>query len=91
MSDAKKIPDIRNVIAFVGGAAAALILPKALKSKPARKAAVYAVAKGMRLQNDACGAFEEIREDARDIYHEAKEQAENKAQGEGAKDGIQSV
>jgi hypothetical protein len=86
MSDTKKILEACNLLAFIGGAAAALVVPKALKSSCARRAAVYAVAKGMQLQNDARSAFEEIREDAQDIYYEAKEQAKNKAQGENAEE-----
>jgi hypothetical protein len=84
MSDAKKILESGSLLAFVGGAAAALIAPRLLKSACVRKAAVSAVAKGMQLQNDARCAFEEIREDAQDIYHEAKEQARNRDRDEAA-------
>jgi hypothetical protein len=80
MSDVKKILESGTLLAFAGGAAAALLAPKVLKSACVRKAAVSAVAKGMQLQNDAISAFSEICEDAQDIYHEAKEQAKNKAE-----------
>jgi hypothetical protein len=84
MSDTKKILESCGLLAFAGGAVAALIVPKILKSDCVRKAAVHAVAKGMRLQNDALCAFEEIREDAQDIYHEAKDRAKRKAEDETA-------
>jgi hypothetical protein len=80
MSDAKKLLESGSLLAFVGGAAAALLAPKILKSACVRKAAVSAVARGMQLQNDAISAFSEICEDAQDIYHEAKEQTKNKAE-----------
>jgi hypothetical protein len=86
MSDAKGILEDGKLLAFALGAAAALFVPKALKGSRARKAAVCAVAKGMRLRDDARSAFEEIREDAQDIYCEAKERARNKAQGESAEE-----
>jgi hypothetical protein len=79
MSDVKKILEKSNLIAFVGGAVAAAIVPGILRSAPVRKAAVCAVAKGMKLQEDAIGAFEEIREDAQDIYCEAKDRAKGGA------------
>jgi hypothetical protein len=86
MSDVKKLLENGSLLAFAGGVAAALLAPKVLKSACVRKAAVYAVAKGMQLQNDAIGAFEEIREDAQDIYCEAKDRARAKAQGETAEE-----
>jgi hypothetical protein len=79
MSDAKKILERSSLIAFVGGALAAAVVPGIVKSAPVRKAAVYAVAQGMKLQEDAVGAFEEIREDAQDIYCEAKDRAKGGA------------
>ena len=84
MNEAKKLLEGCGLLAFAGGAAAALIVPKLLKSARVRKAAVCAVAKGMQLQNDALGALAEIREDAQDIYHEAKDRARSKAQSEDA-------
>jgi hypothetical protein len=40
----------------------------------------------MQIQNDARSVFDEICEDAQDIYYEAKEQTRNKAQSENAED-----
>jgi hypothetical protein len=83
MSDVKKILDGYGLLAFVGGAAAALIAPKVLKSACVRKAAVYAVAKGMDIRDGATCVFEEICEDAQDIYCEAKARA-GKSEGQEA-------
>ncbi len=60
---------------FIGGAAAALIGLKALKTKTARKLAVNALATGMKLQEDARVSYENIREDAADLCYEAKMEA----------------
>ncbi|MDR1572212.1 MAG: DUF1490 domain-containing protein [Clostridiales Family XIII bacterium] len=79
MGDLKRILEVSSLTAFIGGIAAAIIAPRVVKSRYARKAAVYAVAKGMQLQEDAMCAIEGIREDAQDIYHEARERAGRKA------------
>jgi hypothetical protein len=79
MSDLSKILNASRIAAFIGGAAAAVIAPRVVSSGRVRKAAVYAVAKGMRLQEDAARVFEGIREDAQDVYHEAKERAGKQA------------
>lgn len=60
---------------FVGGIAAGLLLPPIVKSRAARRAAVCVTAKGMRLKDDAVAAYNTIKEDAQDVYAEAKEQA----------------
>ncbi|MDR2355536.1 MAG: DUF1490 domain-containing protein [Clostridiales Family XIII bacterium] len=86
MSDVKKFLENGGLLAFIGGAATALIAPGLLRSARVRKAAVYAVAKGMQLQSDAAVALAEIREDAQDIYHEARDRARRKAQGEDAEE-----
>jgi co-chaperonin GroES (HSP10) len=52
--------------------AAGLILPSAAKSQPARKAAVAAVAKGMLARDAAKEVIASVKEDAQDIYAEAK-------------------
>jgi hypothetical protein len=88
MSDAKKVLDRYGLLAFIGGAVAAVIAPKVLKSNCVRKAAVRAVAKGMQLQDSAVSAFEEIREDAQDIYCEAKDRARAKS-GSDAEEGTE--
>lgn len=74
----------KKVWAFVGGVAAGLILPPLVKSKTARKAAVSVVAKGMNLKDDAKTAYESIKEDAQDVYAEAKQKA---AEGDGPAEG----
>lgn len=70
----------KKLWAFVGGVAAGLVLPPLVKSKTARKAAVSVVAKGMGIKDDAKAACEAIKEDAQDVYAEAKQKA---AQGDG--------
>jgi hypothetical protein len=65
----------KKLLAFAGGVAAGLILPPIAKSKAARKAAVSLVAKGMCLKDSALAAYESVREDAQDIYEEAKKKA----------------
>ena len=79
MSDLKNFLEVSRLAAFVGGVVAAVVVPRALKSSYAKKAAVYAVAKGMELQDEAVSFIEDIREDARDVYHEARERAVKKA------------
>lgn len=71
---------------FAGGVAAGLIVPQIVKSKTARKAAVSVVAKGMGLRDDAKAACEAIKEDAQDVYAEAKQKA---AEGDGPDDETQ--
>ena len=60
---------------FIGGIVAGLILPSLAKSKTARKAAVNLTAKGMGLRENAVTAYESIKEDAQDVYSEAKRKA----------------
>ena len=66
----------KKTLAFVGGVAAGLLLPVAMKSKTARKVAVTITAKGMQLKDDVRTAMETIKEDAQDIYAEAKAQGQ---------------
>lgn len=61
--------------AFVGGVVAGLILSPLAKSKAARKAAVCLTAKGMSLRDGAVYTYERIKEDAQDVYAEAKKKA----------------
>lgn len=70
----------KKVWTFVGGVAAGLILPPLVKSKTVRKAAVAVTAKGMSLKDDAKAACESIKEDAQDVYAEARQRA---AEGDG--------
>lgn len=56
--------------------AAAIILGKAiLKSSTTRNAAVKGLAKGMKLQNDAKAAFQNMKDEASDICYDAKAEA----------------
>lgn len=64
----------KKVLAFVGGIATATIGVKILKSGPVRKAAVKTLACGMKLKDDAMTAMETIKEDAQDVYSEARQQ-----------------
>lgn len=57
---------------FVGGILAGLVLPPIVRSKTVRKAAVAVTAKSMNLKDNAVSAFESIKEEAQDIYAEAK-------------------
>ena len=66
----------KKVWTFVGGIAAGLVLPPLVKSKTARKAAVSVVAKGMSLKDEAQAACESIKEDAQDVYAEARQKAD---------------
>lgn len=65
----------QKVLAFLGGVATATLGVKILKSAPVRKAAVCTIAEGMRLRDDAMSTLESLREDALDLYHEARRQA----------------
>jgi hypothetical protein len=65
-----------NVLIFACGGVASLIGACFLKSKTAHKLAVRGVANGMRLKNDALRKAEAIREEAQDIYEEAKRESE---------------
>ncbi|GBU23365.1 hypothetical protein R80B4_03282 [Fibrobacteres bacterium R8-0-B4] len=69
---------------FIMGVLAAIIGVRFLKSKVARKIAVRGVAEGLRLKSDALRNFEEIREEAQDIYEEAKRETD---QGQGKSGG----
>lgn len=65
-----------HLIAFGCGVAATLIGAKVVKSKAARRCTVKAVAKGLQLRDDAQHALHGIKEEAEDIYAEAKQQSE---------------
>lgn len=66
-----KLPN-RTVLTFAAGAVAALAAGKFLKSKTAHNLAVRGVAGGMRVKDAALKTAENIREEALDIYEEAK-------------------
>ncbi|MCL2201903.1 MAG: DUF1490 domain-containing protein [Oscillospiraceae bacterium] len=64
-----------KVLFFVGGAAAAIVGSKIAKSEKTRKFCVKTLAKGMMLQDSAKECFQNIKEEATDIYEDAKKQA----------------
>jgi hypothetical protein len=57
---------------FLWGIIAALAVPAFVKSKTAHKLAVNGVAGGMRIKDEAVRKAEVIREEAVDIYEEAR-------------------
>ncbi|ERJ89230.1 hypothetical protein RUMCAL_02985 [Ruminococcus callidus ATCC 27760] len=59
----------------VGGAVAMVIGKKIVTAKKTRQLAVSGLAKGMKLQNDAKAAFQNMKDEAQDICCDAKEQA----------------
>ena len=67
----------RKVLAYIGGIATATWGVKILKSAPVRKAAVCIMASGMKLHDNAMSAFEAIKEDAEDLYHEACQKSDS--------------
>lgn len=66
-----KIKEDGKLTAFVLGAAAALAGAKAVKSQTFYKLCVKGLAGGMRAQNDAKVIFENMKEDAQDMYYDA--------------------
>ncbi|MDR0570800.1 MAG: DUF6110 family protein [Clostridiales Family XIII bacterium] len=67
-----ELPNKTFLITFVGGAAAALAARAFAKSKTAHKLAVRGVAGGLRVRDNALKKVETIREEAQDIYEEAR-------------------
>ena len=63
---------------FVGGAVAALVGKKALKSKAIHKLTVQGIAAGIKLQKDALEKIQNIKEEATDLYMDAHAHAESK-------------
>ena len=64
---------------FVGGVATGVFS----RSKTARKACVNGLAKGMLLKDSASEALQNMKDEAQDIYEEAKSKAaEERAQAE---------
>ncbi|MCD7951256.1 MAG: DUF6110 family protein [Erysipelotrichaceae bacterium] len=62
----------KKVWAFVGGVVTTVATQNFVKSKTARDLAVKGLANGMRIKDEASESFETIKEDAKDIYYEAK-------------------
>ncbi|MDL2246905.1 DUF6110 family protein [Methanobrevibacter sp. OttesenSCG-928-K11] len=72
----KKIDQIyehKNALLFVGGVAAAIIGKKVLESDVVKKSTVNAMAQVMTIQKDAEETFQNMKEDAEDICHDAEE------------------
>jgi len=65
-----------KVLFFLGGAAAVIVGKKVINSEKARQLCVKGLAQGMILQDCAKEALQNIKEDAHDIYHDAKKQAD---------------
>lgn len=61
----------KKLWAFIGGAAAGLFL----RGKTARKIAVNGIACGMQTRDKINAEIQSVKEDAADIYEEAKEKA----------------
>jgi len=71
-----------KVLCFVGGVATAVIGTKIAKSEKTRQLCVKTLAKGMMLQDCAKECFQNIKEDAIDIYEDAKKQISESAEVE---------
>ena len=59
----------------VAGAVTVIIGKKIITSKKARQLTVSGLAKGMKLQNDAKEAFQNMKDEAADICYDAKTEA----------------
>lgn len=64
-----------KLLYFAGGVVAAAATTKLLKSEKAKKLCVQGLAKGMKLKQDALVAFQNIKEEAADICHDAAKEA----------------
>lgn len=69
-----------KLLYFIGGVVAATLGVKAVKSATAREVCVKGLAKGMRLQQDAQETLQNMKEDAADLCHDAKQQAKTEKQ-----------
>ena len=67
-----KIMEHKNLLLFAGGAAAAIVGREILKSKTTKELCVKTAAKIMKMQDEAEEAFQNVKEDAEDIRHDAK-------------------
>ncbi|NLN98238.1 MAG: DUF1490 domain-containing protein [Eubacteriaceae bacterium] len=61
-----------KVLLFLSGVAAPSVVKAIMASPKARELAVKGVAKGMKFKNEVEVAFQNIKEDAEDIYHDAR-------------------
>jgi len=65
-----------KLLCFVGGVIAATLGVKTLKSNKTREVCVKGMAKGIQLHKDAQETFLNMKEDAADLCHDAKQQAD---------------
>lgn len=65
-----------KILCFVGGILASFAAAKIYKSKKAREICVLGIAKGMKIQQDAQVALQNMKEDAQDLCYEAKQKAQ---------------
>ena len=65
----------QKFLCALGGAAAVIVGKKILKSEKTRECAVTGLAKGIKLQNDAKAAFQDMKDEAMDICNDAKVEA----------------
>lgn len=63
----------KNILLFAGGIAAAIIGKKLLESKTVKEGAINTMASLMTVQKEAEETFQNIKEDAEDICHDAEE------------------
>ena len=66
----------KKFLCFVGGFAAAIVGGKIARCPKTRVLCVNGLAKGMKLHQDAKVSFQNMKEDAADLCHEARQQAQ---------------
>ncbi|WP_409199981.1 hypothetical protein [Methanobrevibacter sp. DSM 116169] len=69
----EKLYDHKEALLFCGGIAAAIIGKKVLESEKVKNTAVDTMAKAMVIQKDAEESFQNMKDSAEDICHEAEE------------------
>lgn len=67
-----------EVLYFLSGIFAALVGGRVLKNPKTREACVSGMAKSMKLHQEARVALQNMKEDARDMHHDAKQMAQKK-------------
>lgn len=68
----------KRLWAFIGGVATTLVASKAAKSKLVHDTTVSAMASAINLKKDMTAKYESMKEDAQDLAHEARMEAERK-------------
>ncbi len=71
-----------NALFFLGGIVAGIIGLKALKTNKARDLAVSGIAKGLIAKDSIAEKVTNLKEDAEDLYAEAKVQADGESEKE---------